>query len=34
MLQAVVAIPLISHGELVAILTLGQRITGGRTLIE
>jgi len=28
-LQAVVAIPLISHGELVAILTLGQRITGG-----
>ncbi len=29
MLQAVVAIPLISHGELVAILTLGQRITGG-----
>ncbi|HXJ84329.1 MAG TPA: GAF domain-containing protein [Candidatus Methylomirabilis sp.] len=29
MLQAVVAIPLISHGRLVAILTLGQRITGG-----
>jgi two-component system, NtrC family, sensor histidine kinase AtoS len=29
LLQAVVAIPLISHGELVAILTLGQRITGG-----
>src|SRR5262249_50533700 len=29
MLQAVVAIPLISHGELVAVLTLGQRITGG-----
>ena len=28
-LQAVVAIPLISHGELVAILTLGQRVTGG-----
>jgi nitrogen-specific signal transduction histidine kinase len=28
-LQAVVAIPLISRGELVAILTLGQRITGG-----
>jgi signal transduction histidine kinase/DNA-binding NarL/FixJ family response regulator len=28
-LQAVVAIPLISHGELVAILMLGQRITGG-----
>ena len=28
-LQAVVAIPLISHGELVAVLTLGQRITGG-----
>jgi signal transduction histidine kinase len=28
-LQAVVAIPLISHGDLVAILTLGQRITGG-----
>jgi len=28
-LQSVVAIPLISHGELVAILTLGQRITGG-----
>ena len=28
-LQAVVAIPLISHGELMAILTLGQRITGG-----
>ena len=29
MLQAVVAIPLLSYGELVAILTLGQRITGG-----
>jgi len=28
-LQAVVAIPLISHGELVAMLLLGQRITGG-----
>jgi len=28
-LQAVVAIPLSSHGELVGILTLGQRITGG-----
>lgn len=28
-LQAVVAIPLLSHGDLVAILTLGQRITGG-----
>ena len=28
-LQAVVAVPLISHGELVAILTLGQRISGG-----
>jgi nitrogen-specific signal transduction histidine kinase len=28
-LQAVVAIPLISHGDLVAVLTLGQRITGG-----
>jgi signal transduction histidine kinase/CheY-like chemotaxis protein len=28
-LQAVVAIPLISHGELVAMLMLGQRITGG-----
>ena len=28
-LQAVVAIPLLAHGELVAILTLGQRITGG-----
>jgi PAS domain S-box-containing protein len=28
-LQAVVAVPLISHGELVAVLTLGQRITGG-----
>ena len=28
-LQAVVAIPLISRGELVAVLTLGQRITGG-----
>lgn len=28
-LQAVLAIPLICRGELVAILTLGQRITGG-----
>ncbi|MBI4562092.1 MAG: GAF domain-containing protein, partial [Candidatus Rokubacteria bacterium] len=28
LLQAVVAVPLIAHGELVAILTLGQRITG------
>jgi nitrogen-specific signal transduction histidine kinase len=28
-LQAVLAIPLFSHGELVGILTLGQRITGG-----
>jgi len=28
-LQAVVAIPLMSHGELVAILTLGRRVTGG-----
>src|SRR5262249_61778479 len=28
-LQAVVAIPLASHGELVGILLLGQRITGG-----
>jgi signal transduction histidine kinase len=28
-LQSVVAIPLNSHGELVGILTLGQRITGG-----
>lgn len=28
-LQAVVAIPLSSHGELVGILTLGQRIVGG-----
>jgi nitrogen-specific signal transduction histidine kinase len=28
-LQAVVAIPLASHGDLVGILTLGQRITGG-----
>jgi nitrogen-specific signal transduction histidine kinase len=27
-LQAVVAIPLISHGELVGILTLGQRVSG------
>ncbi|MBI4240741.1 MAG: GAF domain-containing protein [Candidatus Rokubacteria bacterium] len=27
-LQAVVAVPLIAHGELIAILTLGQRITG------
>jgi len=29
LLQAVVAIPLIARGELVAILTLGQRVTGG-----
>lgn len=29
LLQAVLAIPLISRGELVAILSLGQRITGG-----
>lgn len=28
MLHAVLAVPLIAHGELVAILTLGQRITG------
>lgn len=28
-LQAVVAIPLASHGQLVGILTLGRRITGG-----
>ena len=28
-LQSVVAIPLISHSELVAVLTLGQRVTGG-----
>ena len=28
-LQAVVAIPLISHGDLVAVLTLGRRISGG-----
>ena len=28
-LQAVVAIPLASHGQLAGILTLGQRITGG-----
>jgi len=28
-LQAVVAIPVASHGQLVGILTLGQRITGG-----
>jgi len=28
-LQSVLAIPLTSHGELVGILTLGQRITGG-----
>ncbi|HEU4440330.1 MAG TPA: PAS domain-containing protein [Methylomirabilota bacterium] len=28
-LQSVLAIPLSSHGELVGILTLGQRITGG-----
>jgi nitrogen-specific signal transduction histidine kinase/DNA-binding NarL/FixJ family response regulator len=29
LLQAVVAIPLLAQGELVAILTLGQRVTGG-----
>ncbi len=29
LLQAVLAIPLIAHGELVAILTLGERIVGG-----
>jgi nitrogen-specific signal transduction histidine kinase len=29
LLQAVVAVPLISRGELVAILTIGQRVTGG-----
>jgi len=29
LLHGVVAFPLLSHGELVAILTLGQRITGG-----
>jgi PAS domain S-box-containing protein len=29
LLQAVIAVPLVSHGELVAILTLGQRVTGG-----
>jgi signal transduction histidine kinase len=29
MLQAVVAVPLTTHGELVGILTLGQHITGG-----
>ncbi len=29
LLQAVVAIPMITHGQLVAILTLGQRVTGG-----
>lgn len=28
LLQATVAIPLLAHGELVAILTLGQRVTG------
>ncbi|MFQ5521694.1 MAG: GAF domain-containing protein, partial [Candidatus Methylomirabilia bacterium] len=28
LLQAVLAIPMIAHGELVAILTLGQRVTG------
>lgn len=28
MLQAVVAVPLLAHGDLVAILTLGERITG------
>ena len=28
-LQAVVAIPLLAHGELVGILTLGRRVTGG-----
>jgi signal transduction histidine kinase len=30
MLQSVLAVPLSSHGELVGILALGQRITGGR----
>lgn len=29
LLQALVAIPLLSHGDVVAILILGQRITGG-----
>jgi len=29
LLQAVMAVPLLSHGELVAILTLGRRVTGG-----
>jgi PAS domain S-box-containing protein len=29
LLQAVIAVPLISHSELVAVLTLGQRVTGG-----
>jgi PAS domain S-box-containing protein len=28
-LQSVIAVPLISHSELVAVLTLGQRVTGG-----
>jgi nitrogen fixation/metabolism regulation signal transduction histidine kinase len=28
-LQATIAMPLMSHGELVAVLTLGQRVTGG-----
>jgi len=29
LLQAVMAVPLLAHGELVAILTLGRRVTGG-----
>jgi len=29
LLQSVMAVPLLSHGELVAILTLGRKITGG-----
>ena len=29
LLQSVIAVPLLSHGELVAILTLGRRVTGG-----
>jgi hypothetical protein len=29
LLQAVIGVPLMSHGELVAILTLGRRVTGG-----
>lgn len=29
LLQAVLAVPLLAHGELVAVLVLGQRITGG-----